>query len=600
MRKMMKGISRYFTDLKNALRLIYAASPKSFSQYMIISILLVLISYVPILLWRKLLNTLTEYIGGNGDAQLMQTILLFTASYCAILLAQNILNTVITKVSYKYNDEIAYYVDNLLVDKISGAPMSFFDSSKLADNLLNTTRYMRGTLQTMVLSVFNMFKGFLKIAVSLVLICELDIRLIPFLILISIPTVLFDRKSKSDRYRFNKEHNNAERKLDYYKGLLFGGARGEIKLYDPVSFLEDKYNAEWDELQDAQLKLNVKQYIRTMLSLILITGAEAATYVFAVSKLVMRKLGVGDVTYFVSIAAKFRGDFIGIIGSINDFRQQSVQLADMMEFVSMESETDQSGELAQPPMPKIEFRNVSFKYPGSDRYVLKNCNFTLSPGETVGLVGLNGAGKSTIVKLLLRFYRPTEGNILFDGIDADRYNTLELRRAFGVLFQNFCKYSFTMRENIAIADVDRLQNDIEIQQACEESRAADFVADWNNGIDEELTRRFNKNGKELSGGQWQRVSLARAFFRRSSILLLDEPSSALDAVAEHEIFERISHLSEKRSALLISHRLSSIMSTDRILVLENGAVIEQGTHEELLSSNGRYAQLFKLQASKYL
>lgn len=592
-------MSRYFAGLKNALKLIYAASPKYFSWYMIISILLVLISYVPILLWRKLLNVLTEYVGGNGDAQLMQTILLFTVSYCAILLAQNILNTAITKVSYKYNDEIAYYVDNLLVDKISGAPMEFFDSSKLADNLMNTTRYMRGTLQTMVLSVFNMLKGFLKIAASLILICELDIRLIPVLILISIPTVLFDKRSKSERYRFNKEHNNAERKLDYYKGLFFGGARGEIKIYGPVPYIEDKYNTEWEGLQDAQLKLNVKQYIRTVLSLILITVAEAAAYVFAISKLVMRKIKVGDVTYFISIATKFRGDFINIIGSINDFRQQSVQLDDMTEFISMSTESDQSGKLSQPPMPKIEFRNVTFKYPGSDNYVLKNCSFTISPGETVGLVGLNGAGKSTIVKLLLRFYEPTEGNILFNGIDAGQYDTLELRKSFGVLFQNFCKYSFSLRENIAIADITRLKNDSEILKACEESRVKDFIDDWERGVDEEMTRRFSKNGKELSGGQWQRVSLARAFFRNSSVLLLDEPSSALDVVAEHEIFDRISRLSEKRSALLISHRLSNITMTDKILVLENGSIIEQGTHEELLRSDGRYAYLFKLQASKY-
>lgn len=599
MRKLMKAMSGYFAGLKNALKLIYAASPKYFSWYMIISISLVLISYVPILLWRKLLNVLTEYIGG-GDAQLVQTILLFTASYCAILLAQNILNTVITKVSYKYNDEIAYYVDNLLVDKISGAPMAFFDSSKLADNLMNTTRYMRGTLQTMVLSVFNMFKGFLKIAVSLVLICELDIRLIPVLILISIPTVLFDKRSKAERYRFNKEHNNAERKLDYYKGLFFGGARGEIKIYGLVPYLEDKYNNEWEGLQAAQLKLNVKQYIRTVLSLILITGAEAAAYVFAVSKLVSRKIRVGDVTYFISIATKFRGDFINIIGSINDFRQQSAQLGDMMEFMSMSSESDQSGKLSQPQMPKIEFCNVSFKYPGSDDYVLRNCNFTISPGEKVGLVGLNGAGKSTIVKLMLRFYEPTDGNIRFNGIDAGQYDTLELRKSFGVLFQNFCKYSFSLRENIAIADVSRLENDSEILKACAESRVGDFIADWKRGIDEEMTRRFSKNGKELSGGQWQRVSLARAFFRNSSVLLLDEPSSALDAVAEHEIFDRISCLAEKRSALLISHRLSSITLADKILVLENGEIIEQGTHEGLLRRNGRYAYLFQLQASKYV
>ena len=243
---------------------------------------------------------------------------------------------------------------------------------------------------------------------------------------------------------------------------------------------------------------------------------------------------------------------------------------------------------------------MSFRYPGGEKDVLKDCSFTLYAGETVGLVGLNGSGKSTIVKLLCRFYDPTEGKILIDGIDNKEYDIVKLREMFGVLFQNYVKYSFSLRENVALSDLPRIDETDAIRKACTESRADDFMKEWEKGIDENLTRRFDSNGKELSGGQWQRISLARAFFRDAPIILLDEPSAALDPIAEHKIFQDFAEISKGRTAMLISHRLSSITLCDKILVLEDGHIIEQGSHRELLEANNRYAYLFNLQASKYI
>ena len=250
--------------------------------------------------------------------------------------------------------------------------------------------------------------------------------------------------------------------------------------------------------------------------------------------------------------------------------------------------------------PEIVFRDVSFRYPEADRPVLEHCSFTIHPGECVGLVGLNGSGKSTIVKLLCRFYDTSDGEILIDGVNIREYQLDKLRALFGTLFQETVAYSFTLRENIALSDLDGIEDAERIGKACIQSGVTDFTADWEKGIDENMTRRFAEDGKELSGGQWQRVALARAFFRNSPVILLDEPSAALDPVAEHQIFEDFKQISKGKSTILISHRLSSIRLADKILVLENGRILEEGGHDALLAKGGRYAYLFGLQASKYV
>ena len=282
------------------------------------------------------------------------------------------------------------------------------------------------------------------------------------------------------------------------------------------------------------------------------------------------------------------------------FGKNSKELNDVRSFVEMKPLLEKSGTKTPSKNPRIEFKNVSFRYPNAENDVLSHCSFMINPGEVVGLVGLNGSGKSTIVKLLCRFYDPTDGQILIDGIDNKEFDIVKLRALFGVLFQDFVTYSFSLRENVALSDLSRISESEAIKKACDDSNASDFVNGWENGIDEVLTRRFDKQGKELSGGQWQRVSLARAFFRNAPVILLDEPSAALDPIAEHQIFEDFANISQNKSAVLISHRLSSITLSDKILVLEDGHIIEQGSHKDLLEQNGRYAHLFNLQASKYM
>lgn len=593
----MNKIKEYFTNIGYASKIIWAASKKYFILKFILSLMSSILPYLPLFLWRELINALVEAIGGNAEP-LVQKIWWLTMLYCAVMLMEKLFDTVSDLVSFKYNDAINYYLDNAMIDKVSAIDLAFFDSSDLNDKLDNAWDLMYST-KNMVSFVFDMLQRTIRLIISFSLVLTLSLWLVPAVIILCIPSVIGDRKVNDMNYRFNKDYTKSHRKLEYYKDLFFEGARSEVRLYHLKDYFTSLYTGIWELWDKAVHAKNIQACLINIASLVLLTVNEVIVYILSVVKLIAGKIAVGDVAYYVSLLAQFRQDFTSLCYRINMFSKNSKELNDVRSFVEMEPLLEHGGTMIPTGNPRIEFKDVSFRYPGGDHDVLSHCSFTIEPGEIVGLVGPNGCGKSTIVKLLCRFYDPGSGEILIDGVSNKEYDIVKLRELFGVLFQDYVRYSFSLRENVALSKPEKKDCDADILRACDQSRI-DFMKDWKNGIDENLTRRFDPNGKELSGGQWQRISLARAFFRDASIILLDEPSASLDPIAEHQIFEDFSKIAENKSAVLISHRLSSITLADKILVLEDGHIIEQGSHADLLRLNGRYAHLFNLQASKYI
>ena len=398
------------------------------------------------------------------------------------------------------------------------------------------------------------------------------------------------------------------RMLDY---LRFTGASDEtakeIKLFGLSDWLVARYAKLADEFYKANRDLAVR---RGLVAWLLATFGALGYYGAYVWIIVLTvkghhsPAGVFTLGVLTFLAASFRQsrDLIqNVLLGTSQLYEQALYLRDLFTFFEMQPNiASKPGAIPVPrPITKgFEFRGVGFKYPGSEKWAVRNLTFALKPGERIALVGENGAGKTTLVKLLSRLYDPDEGVILLDGVDLRDYDLASLHCAIGVIFQDFVRYDFLLRENIGVGEISAVDDRARIAAAAVRSLAADVAGKMKDGYEQMLGKRFD-GGVELSGGEWQKVALARAYLRDAEVLILDEPTAALDARAEFQVFERFTELTRGKMAVLISHRFSTVRMADRILVLENGTVIESGSHEELVAKKGTYAELFELQAAGY-
>jgi ATP-binding cassette subfamily B protein len=392
------------------------------------------------------------------------------------------------------------------------------------------------------------------------------------------------------------------RLLDYlrYMGASDESAK-EVKLFGLSDFLVGRYAKLSDEFYEANKKLSVRRNVVSTALVTLGTLGYYAAYAVIIYLTVLGRYTIGSLTFLAGSFRSSRDLIQRILLSLSNIYEQSLYLGDLFTFFDVAPRVvSRAGARAVPtPIRRgFEFQDVGFRYPGSERWAVRHLTFTIGPAERVALVGENGAGKTTLVKLLARLYDPDEGRILLDGVDLRDYDLASLRRNIGVIFQDFVRYDFILKENIGVSEIERLEDDARIQEAARRSRAEDVAGRLAGGYDQMLGRRFD-GGVELSGGEWQKVALARAYLREAQVLILDEPTAALDARAEYEVFLRFAELTKGRMAVLISHRFSTVRMADRILVLQGGELVDQGTHEALVARGGLYAELFSLQAAGY-
>jgi ATP-binding cassette subfamily B protein len=403
-------------------------------------------------------------------------------------------------------------------------------------------------------------------------------------------------------YSLGQRQTPLRRQLDYLRQL--GASREsakELKLFGLAPLVSERYTQLSDELYTQNLALSRRRlWFGTLLALFS-TGSYYAAYAYVVFQTVNGHLTLGTMQLLAASIGGASGAIQGVFSTFSSIADQSLFLTDLVEFLQTRPSVISKPDALPAPRPirdGIVFEGVSFTYPGRSRPVLDGFDFRFAPGERVALVGRNGEGKTTIVKLLTRLYDPCGGRILLDGVDLRDYRLEELHREIGVIFQDFVRYEMTARENIAIGRIAVAARDDEIELAARKSLASAVIGRLPEGYRQQLGRRF-EGGVDLSGGEWQKVALARAYLRDAQLLVLDEPTAALDAPSEYDVFQRFADLTAGKMSLLISHRFSTVRMADRIVVLDGGRIAEQGRHRDLVASGGRYADMFELQASSY-
>lgn len=496
----------------------------------------------------------------------------------------------------------AYSIDTSvrIIKKTNQIDISLLEDSEFYDKL-ERARTQTTSRVGLMSNALGEVQSLISIATLVAGLIYFEPYLIILLVLSIIPAFINEIWFSQQQYSLARGWTAERRELDY---LRFIGANDktakEIKLFGLTDFVVDRFKNLSQEYYDLNKKLAIKRSALGFTFNVLGTLSYYGAYVFIIYRVISGVITLGELTFLSGAFNRLTRNLQDFFSKFTRISESALYLKDYFEFIDISIQPKHNEDIPLPEKIKegFEFINVKFSYPESDNEILKGISFKIKAGEKLAFVGQNGAGKTTLTKLLLRFYEPTSGEILLDGININRFDKAQYQAFFGVIFQDFFKYEFTVRENIAIGDISQIDNQEKIKNAAELSLANQVVSELKKGYDQQLGKRFAK-GQELSGGQWQKVALARAYMKDAKVMILDEPTSALDAKAESDVFERFIGLTEDKTSIIISHRFSTVRQANKILVLDQGRVLEMGTHEDLMANKSLYADLFKLQAEGY-
>ena len=488
-----------------------------------------------------------------------------------------------------------------LMEHAATLDLEDFEDSELQDRLERARRQTMGrtTLMTQLFGQAQDVVTITTFAAGLILYAP---WLILLLLIALVPAFLGEAHFNAESYSLNYRRTPERREIDYVRqtGASVDTAK-EVKIFGLNAFLIERYRQLATSFYHANRRLAIRRAAWGGALTAIGTMGYYVAYAYIAWRTLAGQFTIGDLTFLAGSFRRLRNLLEGLLIGFSQMAGQALYLDDLFSFFEIEPEI-RSPDAPRPfPMPIRDgfvFDDVGFRYPGADGWAVRHLSFELRAGEVLALVGENGAGKTTIVKLLTRLYDPDEGVILLDGHDLREYDLDEVRANMGVIFQDFVRFHMTVAENIAVGGIDALGDRARIEDAARRSLAHGMIERLPDGYDQVIGKRF-RTGVDLSGGEWQKIAIARAYMRDAQLLILDEPTAALDARAEFEVFQRFRELSQRRSAVLISHRFSSVRMADRILVLADGKVEAMGTHEELLARKGRYAELFELQAAGY-
>lgn len=612
---LVKLMSGFFSRLAYTFKMVWETGHWILVCMVIIAVLSGIMPMIGSLISKEILNELQNVIvadaTGVGAAavfwgSMAMSLLIFFFIYKIINQLVSRINIAVTRIA---GEKVVRYVKLQIMEKAKQVDIASFDIPEFYEKLENANREAGMRPISVLSSTFDAISHFISIVSYVIILASAPGMwwTAVIMMIVSVPTAVINFVYKRKGFLYMRRRSKDRRQMNYYSDTMVNKDMvKEIRMFDLGDTFIDKYKSVFEGYYAGMRKLIVRENAWQIGVTVISSIVNCAFFALVAYKVFDGQIQIGDYTLYTGALTSIASTVASLIAVSANVYEGTLYIDNLMSFMKVESKivpTNETPESVLRGKPHtIEFVNVSFAYPGTDRMVLKNINLTIRPGETAVLVGLNGAGKTTFIKLLTRLYDPTEGVILLDGKDIREYDVRELYAMFGIIFQDFGRYAFDVSENIRFGDVGRdADADADaVKQAAVASNADEFIERLPHGYNTPLMRVFEPSGVELSIGQWQKLAIARAFYSTSDILILDEPTASLDPIAEQEIFNQFDQLRRDKTTIFVSHRLSSATVASKIIVLEYGELVEEGTHRELMDKKGKYYELFSTQARRYV
>ncbi len=594
-------------NISKAFRLIWQAHPASTIGMALVTLVMASLPAAQAWAGKLIVDGVVVNIGkvGFDGANLMavlQPVLPYLGLEFALVTIGAVLSQGRTLLEHILHARLSHNINSAIIRKSLALDLRFFENAEFYDKLQNARQQADRRALSILNNTFTIGQNVITLASFIVLLFAFSPWIALLLLGAAVPLFIAQTHFSELNFRLLTWRAPEARKMGYLERLLTSDdSAKEIKLFGLGEPLLKRYVDMFWKFYREDESLSRRRSLISVGFGILTSLSFYVAYGWIVLRTLTGSITLGSMTLYLSVFRQSQGTFQGLLYNISQLYESALFMSNLYGYLELESEMNASDKTRLVPRPVsqgIEFRDVSFKYPNKPEWALRNVSLKIGPGEKIALVGANGAGKTTFIKLLTRLYDPTEGQILLDGVDLREYNLDDLRTRIGVIFQDFVRYMMSARENIGFGQIDALDDQARIEIAAEKGGADEVIDELPLGYETMLGSWFD-DGRQLSGGQWQKVALGRAFMRDAEVLVLDEPTAALDAEREYEIFQRFRTLTEGRIAILISHRFSTVRMADRIAVFEHGGMTELGTHIELLEKAGTYAKLFNMQAEGY-
>ena len=595
-----RRIQDILVNTPKLLRLVWQATP----LYLFLSLAVTgLQSLIPAVMLVVNKNIVDMVIANWGNTNFIwQPLIVLVAIRFGISLLRAALNQTNLYVGQIFNDRLMLYTKYVLLEKSAQLDLSHFESSEFYDTLSRAqdsgSNYPVRVIQTLT----GLFGQGITLISLLGLLFKFNWAVVPLLFFTALPAFWTSIVYSGRRFWMTRAETESGRLSDYIQRVLTNpNFAKEVRLFNLGGHLLGKWSGIRNDFNSKSAAIAFEYAKMRGLSGMLVNSGFYIAYGWTLVQAIAGKISVGDFTMYTGAFSQAQQVLPAILENIAKVYEHNLYVSQYFEFLSLKPEVTnipRPQSFPQPIEQGLSIKNVTFTYPGADKPTLRNINVDIKPGESIALVGLNGAGKTTLLKLITRLYDVDSGTITIDGIPLQEIKLSELHTNIGVLNQDFARYQLSAKDNIGFGNLKERENQLRIEQAALDSGADRVVADLAQSYETRLGKMF-KGGVDLSGGQWQKIGMARAFMTDAPILILDEPTAALDAIAEFELFEKFRALTAGKMTFFVSHRFSTVRLADRIVVLENSRVIEIGSHSELMTDNGLYAKMFRLQASSY-